>query len=126
MKSKEFCIKSEGIKYAGIHIIIEFWDSDILKSMKKIKEALLEAVKAAGATVLSTKLHKFKGGGVSGVIILSESHISIHTWPEYNYAALDIFTCGRSVKPQKAVPVLKKHFKPGKMQIMDIKRGIME
>ncbi len=126
MKKQEFCIKSEGIKFAGIHIIIEFWDSNILESLSKIRSALLAATKAAGANVLSIKLHKFNGGGVSGVVVLSESHISVHTWPEYNYAALDIFTCGKSVKPYKAIPVLKKHFLPVKTQLMDIKRGIIE
>ncbi len=126
MKKQEFCIRSEGIKYAGIHIIIEFWDCSILESMDKIRKALLASAKAAGATILSIKLHKFEGGGVSGVAVLSESHISVHTWPEYKYAALDIFTCGKTVKPHKAIPVLKKHFKPLRTQLMDVKRGILE
>ena len=126
MKKQEFCIKSGGIKYAAIHIIIDFWDCINLKSVNKAKEALISAVKATGATILSVKIHRFAGGGISGVVVLSESHLSLHTWPEYKYAALDIFTCGKSVKPRKAIPVLKKYFKPKRTELMEKKRGILD
>jgi S-adenosylmethionine decarboxylase len=84
-----------------------------------------DAITACGATMLSIDLHEFSpNGGISGAAILKESHISIHTWPEYEYAAMDIFVCG-TIDPNKAIPVLKKGFKPDNIQVVEIKRGIM-
>lgn len=114
------------IKYAGgIHLILEFWGAKNLDSIQKIKKALTEAVKAARATLLKIDLHKFSPQGVSGVAVIAESHISIHTWPEKKYAALDIFMCGRS-DPYKSVDVLKKYFQPRRVKIIEIKRGEYE
>ncbi|OPX30961.1 MAG: adenosylmethionine decarboxylase [Candidatus Omnitrophica bacterium 4484_171] len=121
---KEFCSTNGYVKYAGIHLIVELWKASSLSSLPKIKKALQESVKACGATLLKIDLHKFNPqGGISGVAIIAESHISIHSWPEYKYAAIDIFVCG-DVDPYKAIPVLKKQFKPAKVQIMEIKRGV--
>ena len=121
---KEFCSTNGYVKYAGIHLIVELWKASNLSSLPKIKKALQESVKACGATLLKIDLHKFNPqGGVSGVAIIAESHISIHSWPEYKYAAIDIFVCG-DVDPYRAIPVLKKQFKPAKVQIMEIKRGV--
>jgi len=121
---KEFCSTNGYVKYAGIHLIVELWKASNLSSLPKIKKALQESVKACGATLLKIDLHKFNPqGGISGVAIIAESHISIHSWPEYKYAAIDIFVCG-DVDPYRAVPVLKKQFKPAKVQIMEIKRGV--
>lgn len=111
------------IQYAGIHLLLEFWQVEDIDSIKAIRKALIKAVKAAGATLLKIELHKFSPQGISGVAIIAESHISIHTWPEYNYAAIDIFTCGRKVKPYQAVTALKESFKPKRFKIKEIKRG---
>ncbi len=122
-KAKGFCSTQNNAKYAGRHILLEFWGAQELDSINITKKALTEAIKAAGATLLKIDLHEFSPQGISGVAIIAESHISIHTWPEYNYAALDIFTCGNRVKPYKAVVILKKYFKPEKVEIKEINRG---
>jgi S-adenosylmethionine decarboxylase len=113
------------IKYAGNQILLEFWGAQEINSMSTVRKALTQAVKAAGATLLKIELHKFSPQGISGVAIIAESHISIHTWPEYQYAAIDIFTCGQAVKPYQALAVLKKAFKPQKVEIIEVKRGII-
>ncbi len=124
MEKKEFCGKLENIKYAGIHLIIEIWGACNLNSLSKIKKILTEAVKACQATLLKIDLHKFSpNGGISGIAIIKESHISIHTWPEYDYAALDIFVCG-TINPYKAIDIIKKGFRPKKLQVVEVKRGI--
>ncbi len=121
---KEYCSKNEFITHAGTHIIIELWHGRYYNSTQTIKKILINSVKACGATLLKISLHKFSpNGGVSGVAIIKESHISIHTWPEYNYAALDIFVCA-NLNPYKAVSVIKQGFKPDKIQITEFKRGI--
>ncbi|MCM8773647.1 MAG: adenosylmethionine decarboxylase [Candidatus Omnitrophica bacterium] len=121
---KEFCATNGHIKYAGVHLVIELWEACNLTSLPKIRKILKDSVKACQATLLKIDLHKFSpSGGISGIAIIQESHISIHTWPEYHYGALDIFVCGE-VNPYKAIPVIKKGFKPKRMQIAEMKRGI--
>jgi S-adenosylmethionine decarboxylase len=124
MEEKEYCCYNGTIKYAGTHLIVELWKAKDLSSLTKIRKILKSAVKACRATLLKIHLHKFSpSGGVSGVAIIQESHISIHTWPEYNYAALDIFVCGK-VDPYRAIPIIKKGFEPEKIQVLELKRGI--
>ncbi|MCF7916872.1 MAG: adenosylmethionine decarboxylase [Candidatus Omnitrophica bacterium] len=123
-EKKEFCCTNGQIRYAGTHLIIELWDAKNLSSLPKIRKSLKDSVKAIGANLLNISLHKFSpSGGVSGVAVISESHISVHTWPEYNYAALDIFVCGQ-VDPYKAIGILKKQYQTSNIQISEIKRGI--
>ena len=124
MEKKEFCSTNGYIKYAGVHLVIELWDATNLNSLSKIQQIFEDAIDAIGATLLKIDLHKFSpSDGISGVAIIQESHLSIHTWPEYNYAAFDIFVCG-NVDPYKAIPVLRQGFQPGKLQVSEIKRGI--
>lgn len=113
------------IKHLGRHLIFDLWGCANLNSAQIIKEAMLEAVKACGATLLEIKTHTFAPQGISGFVLLSESHISIHTWPEYKYAAVDIFTCGEKVVPYNALPVFRKFLKPKHVEIVDVKRGTM-
>jgi S-adenosylmethionine decarboxylase len=121
---KEFCSTNGYIKYAGTHLILELWNGKNLSSLPKIEKILKDAVSACKATLLKIDLHKFSPyGGISGIAIIQESHISIHTWPEFKYAALDIFVCGK-VNPYDTIPVIKKGFKPEKLQITELKRGI--
>jgi S-adenosylmethionine decarboxylase len=123
-KTKGFLnTRKKKIQYAGVHLLLEFWQVENIDSIKTIKKALIEAVEAAGATLLKIELHKFSPQGISGVAVIAESHISIHTWPEYNYVAIDVFTCGQKVKPYRAVAALKKSFQPKKFKIKEIKRG---
>jgi S-adenosylmethionine decarboxylase len=122
---KEFCGTDGNIKYAGIHLIIELWKARYLNSLPRIRKILKAAAEACQATILKIDLHRFSpNGGISGVVIIKESHLSIHTWPEYKYAAIDIFVCG-TIDPYKAIPVIKKEFKPHDVQVVEVKRGIL-
>ena len=98
---KDHFTTRNGLTYAGSHLIIDLWEAEGLSDRDRIETALIDAVKAAGATLLHIHLHTFsEGGGISGVAVLAESHISVHTWPEKGYAAFDVFMCGDS-KPRK-------------------------
>jgi S-adenosylmethionine decarboxylase len=122
---KEFICKKDNIKYAGTHLIIEIWDAKNIASIKKIDNIFRKAITACRANLLEMKLHQFSPyGGVSGVAIISESHFSIHSWPEYNYAAIDIFVCGEA-DPYQAIPVFKQGFETNNIQITEFKRGIL-
>ena len=122
---KEYCCTNGYLKYAGMHLIIELWGARGISSVVNIRSILKESVKACGATLLKLDLHKFTpSGGISGIAVIQESHVSIHSWPEYNYAAVDVFVCGE-VNPYKVVPVLKKRFKPKDIQVMELKRGVL-
>lgn len=113
------------IKYTGMHLLVELWHARYLRDPTKIRSILIKAIDTCGATMLSIDLHTFSpNGGVSGVAVLQESHISIHTWPEFEYAAVDVFVCGR-IDPHSAVEILKTEFKPKRLEITEIKRGIM-
>ena len=120
---KDFFIQKEGIHYAGTHLIIDLWNAKNLDNKSLIEEAFKEAIDEAGATLLHIHLHAFEpNGGISGVAVLAESHISVHTWPEKGYAAFDVFMCG-DAKPHKVLPVLKRHFKPEHAHINEQLRG---
>ena len=123
--AKEYCGVSGGVRFAGVHLLIELWEGENFCDLPAIDRILRQAVDDCGATLLSMNLHEFSpGGGISGVGMLSESHITIHTWPEYEYAAMDLFVCG-TVDPHLAVPALKEGFNPRNIQITEIKRGIL-
>ncbi len=116
-------ILREEIQYAGIHLLLDLWEAKHLDDIKHIEEAMRQCVKACGATLLHIHLHHFSSsGGVSGVAVLAESHISVHTWPERDYAAFDIFMCGEA-QPENAIPVLKRAFYPGRMEVTEALRG---
>lgn len=121
---REFCSTNGYIKYAGIHLVVELWKAKNLISIPKIRTILIDSVNACGATLLKIELHKYSpSGGISGIAIIQESHISIHSWPEYQYAAVDIFVCG-DVNPYRAMPILTEGFKTKDVQVMEIKRGL--
>jgi S-adenosylmethionine decarboxylase len=115
----------ESIEHLGIHLIVDLWGAKNLTNIEIISDALTECVDAIGATLLKIDLHEFSNGGITGVALLAESHMSIHTWPEKNnYAAIDVFVCG-IMDAYKTIPVLRKHFSPTNIQISEIKRGIV-
>ena len=123
-EEKDYFIEHNGMKYAGTHLLLDVWGGENLDDIDHIEAALKECVEVAGATLLHCHLHHFTpNGGVTGVLVLAESHISIHTWPEKAYAALDIFMCG-DAEPHKAIPVLKRAFSPDHMGINENKRGL--
>jgi len=121
----EYCGVDGKNKFAGIHLIIELWGPSNIDNIESVRSAFEEAIDACGATMLNIDLHEFTPfGGISGVAVLQESHMSVHTWPEYSYAAMDIFVCG-TVDPHKSLPVFERHFTPEKIEVTEIKRGLM-
>lgn len=100
------------MKALGRHILVEFLNckADVLNDVVQIEKAMVEAAQIAGATVINSTFHHFSPYGVSGVVVIQESHLAIHTWPEYRYAAVDLFTCGDSVDPWVSFEHLKKAF----------------
>ena len=118
-------VEENGKIFAGHHYLIDMWDCLYLEDENKVKDLLKSAAEKAGASVLHINIHHFgEGQGVSGVAILAESHISIHTWPERNFAAFDIFMCGNT-NPELSLNFLKKKFKPRKVEIKKLKRGLI-
>jgi S-adenosylmethionine decarboxylase len=121
---KDHFVTMDDMVFAGPHLIIDFWEAEGLDDKDRIEQAMINAVNAAEATLLHIFLHVFSpNGGVSGIAILAESHISVHTWPERGYAAIDIFMCGKA-NPWKAVDVLNQSFRPARSVITMHKRGV--
>lgn len=126
--SAEEALATEGRarRLAGTHLLIDLWDARGLDDLGLAEDTLREAVSAVGATLLHLHLHHFTiNNGVSGVAVLAESHISIHTWPERGYAALDIFVCGDS-DPRAALPVFRRAWSPARMEVRTCERGLVE
>ncbi len=124
-ESEDHFITRDGIEYAGTHLILDLWEARHLDDLERMEQAMREAVDVSGATLLHIHLHHFTpSGGISGVAVLAESHISVHTWPERDFAAFDIFMCG-DARPEMAIPVLKQAFNPGRMEIRDLMRGVV-
>jgi S-adenosylmethionine decarboxylase len=120
---KDYFIERDGVRYAGTHLLIDLFGAKRLDDLKHIRETLKRCVDVTGATLLHIHLHHFTpNGGVSGVAVLSESHISIHSWPEVGYAALDVFMCG-DAKPHMAVDVLKTAFKADRVVVKELLRA---
>ena len=111
----------------GRHLILELWgcDAEHINSIETIERAMKETIEACGATLLDLRVYPFTPQGVTGVAILSESHLMIHTWPELGYAAVDVFTCGYHTDPAKAIPVLRHYFAPERIQVMEMNRGLV-
>lgn len=123
LESKDHFIVKNGIRCAGAHLIIDLYDAERLDDIDHIEETLRRCVAEARATLLHIHLHHFEpNGGVSGVAVLAESHISIHSWPEVGYAALDVFMCGEAA-PDACVPVLREAFKPKQIAVSELLRG---
>ncbi|MBO6827518.1 MAG: adenosylmethionine decarboxylase [Sneathiella sp.] len=120
----DYFVEKDGIVFAGTHLIVDLWQAEGLNDATLIEKTLVRCIKEAGATLLHFHIHAFEPNGLSGVAVLAESHISFHSWPDQGYMALDIFMCGKS-QPHKCIPVLKEAFKPGSIQINDLKRGVI-
>lgn len=117
-------MKSEQL---GTHILVEFYncDSKILGNHKKIEEIMREAAVKSNATIVTSCFHKFNPCGVSGAVIIKESHLTIHTWPEYGYASVDLYTCGDSVNPWAGFEYIKKELCAEISESKEIARGII-
>ncbi|GAB4295600.1 MAG: hypothetical protein Kow0058_13130 [Roseovarius sp.] len=115
-------IRRDGAAFAGTHLIIELVRGHGLDDAARIEQAFRDCVDACGATLLHIHTHKFTPQGVSGVAVLAESHISVHTWPEIGYGAFDVFMCGDAV-PHRAVDVLAAAFRPAEIRVRELRRG---
>ena len=110
----------------GRHLLLELHDcsSEILNNLETVKGALVEAAKRAEATIIDVVFHEFNPFGISGVVVIAESHLSIHTWPEYRYAAVDIFSCGTTLKPAEAAQYLVEQFGASHSSCVEVSRGV--
>jgi S-adenosylmethionine decarboxylase len=112
----------KGVRCAGVHLIIDLHGAQRLDDIEHIEATLRRCVAAARATLLHIHLHHFQPNGVSGVAVLAESHISIHTWPDAGFAALDVFMCG-AADPDACIPVLREAFSANRVGVNEILRG---
>lgn len=112
----------------GRHCIIEYYDCDraLLDDPEAVSAAMCGAAEAMGATIVAVEFHHFNPHGVSGMVVISESHLSIHTWPEFGYAAVDVFTCGEVVDPWFAHKMLRRAFGAGRESVVELKRGVLD
>ncbi|MCB0477902.1 MAG: polyamine aminopropyltransferase [Crocinitomicaceae bacterium] len=112
----------------GNHILVEFsgCEPEIMNGVSTIENAMVEAAESAGATVINSTFHHFSPYGVSGVVVIQESHLAIHTWPEYGYAAVDLFTCGDQVDPWVSFDFLKEAFGAKNYSALELKRGALK
>ena len=124
--AKDYLVRKDGRAYAGSHVLIDFWGASNLTAPQLIEMTLRKAAEACGATMLHAHVHEFSSnGGISGIAVLAESHISIHTWPEIDVAAFDIFMCGNCA-PERALPVLRRVFRPQRERVDEHWRGLVE
>jgi len=110
----------------GRHLLLELFECDLdaINNLEAVKAALIEAAKRAQATIVDVVFHEFNPFGISGVVVIAESHLSIHTWPEYRYAAVDIFSCGDVLQPEVAASYLVEQFGAGRTSVVEMQRGM--
>ncbi len=118
---------NERLRALGTHLLLEMneCNATLLDDVELVKRALLAAAEEAGATVVGEVFHKFSPVGVTGIVCIAESHISIHTWPEHAYAAVDIFTCGENLKPMEAAHLIAESLQAQHCSVMEVKRGVV-
>lgn len=114
-----------GMASLGRHLLVEMWDCDSrIDDVGIVERAIDEAVVAIGATLVQSHVHRYSPQGVTGLAVLAESHLSLHSWPEYGYMAADVFTCGTLTIPRRAVAVFEEIFAPGRIEVREIERGV--
>ena len=116
------------MKALGRQIMVEFFDCDreLLNDERFIGEVMKEAAVRCGATIVETVFHTFNPHGISGVVVIAESHLTIHTWPEYGYAAVDLFTYGEEINPEIAFDFLEEKLKAGSFSVVEMLRGLIK
>ena len=110
----------------GRHLLLELFDCDAeaINSLETVKASMVEAAKRAQATIVDVVFHEFNPFGISGVVVIAESHLAIHTWPEYCYAAVDVFSCGDVLQPQVAADYLVEQLGAARASVVELQRGI--
>jgi S-adenosylmethionine decarboxylase len=122
-ETKSYVSENEHGRYAGKHLIVDLVGATGLDNAALVEATLKECVEASGASLLHVYLHRFSpSGGISAVAVLAESHISIHSWPELQYAALDLYMCG-SADPHAGIAALERAFRPARINVKEIYRG---
>lgn len=118
-------VQKEPKFFLGRHFLIEMYQCDpgVINNVLRIKRILIDAAKTAGCRIVDTAFHRFEPYGISGVVMIAESHLFAHTWPEHGFATADIFTCGGTLSPAKAATVILQRFKPKRHKILRLKRG---
>ena len=111
----------------GIHLIQELkqCDSSLLNDLDYVRDSMIQAAQVVGATIIDETFHQFSPVGVTGVVAIAESHLTIHTWPEYSYAAVDIFSCSEGFQPQEAARFLKDKFRAAESSTTELARGVL-
>jgi len=123
---KDHFITRDGVQFAGTHLLLDLWGAKHLDQLDRMEQAMRDCVEVSGATLLHIHLHHFTpSGGISGVAVLAESHISVHTWPERDYAAFDVFMCG-DAQPENSIAILKRAFFPERIEVKEELRGKVE
>lgn len=114
------------MKILGCHLVAELseCDAELLNDLPGLEKIIKEAARMSGATVVNSAFHRYNPQGLSGIVVIAESHLSIHTWPEYRYAAIDCFTCGSSVDPWKALEYIKNALDCQSVSARELNRGI--
>lgn len=115
-----------GSGYLGLHLLADLKECDpaVLADLKRVRRAMLGATRRLGATIVESVFHAFSPYGISGVVVIQESHLSIHTWPERAFASVDFFTCSRSLKPDRALRYLARELGSTRTISLQIKRGV--
>lgn len=122
LPEKDYFVERDGKRYAGVHLLIDLYGATHLGDAAFIEATMRRCVDAAGATLLHIHLHRFEPDGVSGVAVLAESHISVHTWPENRYAAFDVFMCGNT-NPSVCVDIMREAFEAQRVAVQEVLRG---
>jgi len=114
------------VQALGRHLLLELFDCDpeAINCLDIVKASMVEAAKRAQATIVDVVFHEFNPFGISGVVVIAESHLAIHTWPEYRYAAVDVFSCGETLRPQVAVDYLVEQFGAARASVVELQRGV--
>jgi S-adenosylmethionine decarboxylase len=116
------------MKALGRQMLVEFYDCDStrLNDRELLRNAMRQAAVTAGATVITDVFHEFNPHGISGVVVIAESHLAIHTWPEFKFAAVDLFTCGEDITPDEAMKYLQEQLRAAHFSVIELKRGVLD
>ncbi len=116
------------MKALGRHLLAEFYDCDtrIINDVKLLETIMKDAVLKIGATIVNVSFHTFNPHGVSGFIVIAESHLAVHTWPEYNFASIDIYTCGETINPWEACNYIAEKLRSKHVSAIEMKRGVLD